>query len=156
MADVAKSLKEEKIQNLRLRLPLLVSRKTLLREVLEKMREKKRGCVVVTDNKKIVGIFTERDAMTKVAEKGTSLETTIEQLMTPNPRVLRMEDTVAEAIRVMNEGKYRHIPLVNEAGEAQGVLGVRDIIRYLAEHFPYEVYNLPPDPHQVIRAPEGA
>ena len=76
--------------------------------------------------------------------------------MTPNPTTLKTTDSVADAIRLMNQGHYRHLPLVDENGGLVGVLGVRDLINYLAEHYPYEVYNLPPDPHQVIRAPEGA
>lgn len=155
MSDLKKVLKEEKIQALRLRPPLSLPDNTPLKKVLELMREKKTGCVMVVREKKVVGIFTERDALTRVVEQKASPKTPIEQLMTPNPKVLHQGDSVADVIRLMNAGTYRHIPILTVGGEVQGVVSVRDILTYLAEHFPYEIYNLPPDP-QIIRAPEGA
>ena len=110
----------------------------------------------MVEGKGVIGIFTERDVLTKVVEQKVDLATPIEKLMTPDPKVLKREDSVADAIRLMNQGGYRHIPIVDDQGEVQGIVRVRDIIKYLAEHFPYEVYNLPPDPRQIIRAPEGA
>jgi len=120
------------------------------------MKEEKKGYAVVTDHKKVLGIFTERDILTRVIEQKTDLNVPIEKVMTANPRVLKTIDSVADAIRLMSEGSYRHIPLVDENENIMGLLGVRDLIQYLAEHYPYEVYNLPPDPQQVIRTPEGA
>lgn len=155
MKDLKKVLKEERIHGLRMRPPVCLPKETPLKRVLEMMREKKTGCAILTDEKKIVGIFTERDALTRVVEQKIDLKTPIEKLMTPDPKVLKIEDSVADAIRLMNQGGYRHIPILDSREWVQGVVSVRDILKYLAEHFPYEVYNLPPDP-QVIRAPEGA
>ena len=120
--------------------------------------EKKGYAIILEDEKtsKIAGIFTERDVMTRIVEQKVSPSTPVEKVMTANPKTLKATDSVADAIRMMNEGHYRHLPLVDDAGRLVGVLSVRDLIAYLAEHYPYEVYNLPPDPHQVIRAPEGA
>ena len=154
--DMNKVLKSEKIQSLRLRTAVSLERSTPLKKVLDAMRVNKTGAVVIVDNKKIVGIFTERDAMTRVVEQKIDGNTPIEKLMTPDPKVLRMEDSVADVIQLMNKGGYRHIPLVDSQGEIQGMVTVRDIIKYLAEHFPYEIYNLPPDPNQIMQAPEGA
>lgn len=155
MSDLKKALKEDKIQGLRLRPPLCLPQETPLKKVLELMREKKTGCAILVNEKKIVGIFTERDALTRVIEQKVDPKTPIEKLMTANPKVLKRGDSVADAIRLMNQGTYRHIPILDGEGEVQGVVSVRGILQYLAEHFPYEVYNLPPDP-QIIRAPEGA
>ncbi len=155
--DMKKVLKSEKIQSLRLRSAVSLERSTPLKKVLGAMRDNKKGAVVIVDDhKKIVGIFTERDAMTRVVEQKIDGGTPIEKLMTPDPKVLKVEDSVADAIQLMNKGGYRHIPLVDSRGEIQGIVTVRDIIKYLAEHFPYEIYNLPPDPHQIMQAPEGA
>lgn len=159
MADLRKSLKSEKIQCLRLRSPLTVDRTTPLKNVLVRMREEKKGYAIVLDKgdgKKIVGIFTERDVMTRVIEQKVDLKTPVEKVMTPNPKVLKITDSVADAIALMSGGSYRHAPLVDDKDEVAGILGVRDLIQYLAEHYPYEVYNLPPDPKQIIRDAEGA
>ena len=119
------------------------------------MSEKKTGSVTVVEGMRVVGIFTERDVLTRVVEQKVNPKTPLSKLMTSDPKVLKMGDSIADAIRLMNQGSYRHIPITDEAGEVQGILSVRDIIKYLAEHFPCEVYNLPPGP-QIIRAPEGA
>ncbi len=156
MSDLSKALINEKIQNLSLGMPLVVSKTATLGEVLGKITSERRAYAVIVAEGHVAGIFTERDLMTRVALQHPPLTTPIEKLMTPNPTVLKGNDSMAEAIRVMNQGGHRHVPIISEQGALQGVLGVRDLIRYLAEHFPYEVYNLPPDPEQTMREPEGA
>ena len=97
--------------------------------------------------------------MTRVVgqkDQKIDLNLPVEGVMTKNPKTLRMTDTVADAIVLMNQGSYRHIPIVDTNGSVQGIVSVRDVIKYLAEHYPYEVYNLPPDPHQIMRSPDGA
>jgi len=56
----------------------------------------------------------------------------------------------------MEEGGYRHLPVVDVTGKPLGVLSVKRIVHYLAEHFPATVYNLPPDPSSVPQSAEGA
>jgi CBS domain-containing protein len=76
--------------------------------------------------------------------------------MSSKPATLPNSATVGDAIRVMSEGGYRHLPVVDEAGRPHGVVAVHGIVRYLVDHFPETVYNLPPDPKSVPRAREGA
>jgi CBS domain-containing protein len=123
------------------------------------MRKENKGYAVVLEDeasRKVAGIFTERDVMTRVVEQKVAAATPVEKVMTTNPTTLKLTDSVADAIRLMSQGHYRHLPLVDDDGGLVGVLSVRDLITYLAEHYPHQVFNLPPDPHQVIRAPEGA
>jgi hypothetical protein len=56
----------------------------------------------------------------------------------------------------MSKGGYRRLPIVDEAGKPTGILRVKGILRYLVEHFPAVVYNLPPEPHQTTQQREGA
>jgi hypothetical protein len=56
----------------------------------------------------------------------------------------------------MDEGGYRHLPVVDEGGRPVGVLSVKRIVHYLVEHFPTTVYNLPPNPGAVPQEREGA
>lgn len=120
------------------------------------MRDKKRGCAIIQQKTKMIGIFTERDLLTRVIGNNLELSTPIDQVMTPNPSFLTLESSISEAIKLMSQKGYRHIPLVNNQNEIQGFISVRDILDFLAEHFPYEVYSLPPDPHQINKTPEGA
>ena len=154
--DLKKTLKVEQIQYLKLRLPIRVDPQTSLEIVIEKMAEGRSGCVLIEEKGKLVGIMTERDFLTRVIEPNRDFKTAVREVMTPNPKCLKTDDTVANAISVMSQGGYRRLPILNATGEIAGVLSVKGLVQYLAEHFACEVYNLPPDPHQVQRAPEGA
>ncbi len=126
-----------------------------VKRAIEFMRENQSAYIVVADNKKVVGIFTETDVMQKVLERKIDWRKPIRQFMTKNPSVLRPGDTVGRAIDLMAENNFYHIPLVNEKNELVGVLSVRTLIRFLAEFYPAEVYNLPPNLHQIMLTPEG-
>ena len=103
----------------------------------------------------LVGIFTERDVLLKVADS-SKLDTQIESLMTPDPQVLTVEDPVSKALSLMTEGHYRNVPVLGENGEIVGNLSQHAVIRFLTDHFPREIYNLPPDPELIPRTREGA
>src|SRR3989338_8141868 len=119
------------------------------------MQEDKAGYIVVAKNKKAVGIFTETDVVQKILDKDVNWENPISQYMTKDPFVLKPTDTVGTAIDLMGEHKFYHIPLVDDKGELVNVLSVRTLIRFLAEFYPQEVYNLPPHPDQIMDTPEG-
>jgi CBS domain-containing protein len=55
----------------------------------------------------------------------------------------------------MNERHFRHIPVIDEAGNAHGIVSVKDVINLIAESFPEKVLNLPPRPHQKMESPDG-
>jgi CBS-domain-containing membrane protein len=80
----------------------------------------------------------------------------VERLMTTEPKTLDLDDTIRDAIVLMQTGRYRNVPMVDSAGFLVGVVRQSDIIKYLAESFPEELLNLPPRPHQRMKEPEGA
>jgi CBS domain-containing protein len=93
------------------------------------------------------GVFTERDLMTRVDHRGHDWHgRTIGECMTAGPRCLDLDASLEDAIVLMQQGAFRNLPLVDASGRATGVLTVRDILRYIAENFPQEFVNLPPDP----------
>ena len=128
---------------------------TSVRDAIALMQEQRAGYVVITDNQKCVGIFTETDVMRKVLEQNADRNRPVREFMSPNPVCLKLEDSVGKAIEVMGKHRFYHIPLVNEKGELVQVISVRTLIRFLAEFYPAEVLNLPPDPNQVMKTPEG-
>lgn len=97
---------------------------------------------------RVVGIFTERDYLDKLSREGVDHDRPIDEVMTADPRVVSPEDTIDQAIMWMIRGGYRHLPVVDGAGILVGLVSTTDIIAYLAEFFPVEVYNLPPRLHQ--------
>jgi CBS domain-containing protein len=87
-------------------------------------------CLLVTENGALVGIFTDRDAILKVAGQGAS-DRTIGEVMTHDPVILRSGDAVAVAIHKMAVGGFRHIPII-EDGRPTGVVSARDVFAHLA------------------------
>jgi CBS domain-containing protein len=104
----------------------------------------------------LVGVLTERDVFGKIVGGSLDLSRPVETLMTNDPHTLDLDQTILDAILLMQTGRYRNVPVVDEAGQLVGVVRQSDIIKYLAESFPEELLNLPPRPHQRMKQPEGA
>lgn len=122
---------------------------------IDLMRENKSAYIVVAENRRVVGMFTESDVTRKILGKNVDQKSPVRDFMTKDPIVLRQDDTVGRAVDLMAENDFYHIPLVNEKQELINVLSVRTLVRFLAEFYPGEVYNIPPNPHQVAPTAEG-
>lgn len=89
------------------------------------------GCVLVTERDMLVGILTERDVLLKAAGDNVDLNAvTVRQVMSPDPVVLRDEDTLATALYKMSNGGFRHMPLVKD-GYPTRVVSIRDLFRHV-------------------------
>lgn len=89
------------------------------------MAKRKVGAVMVVEHKRLVGIFTERDAVFRVVAKGRDARTTpIAEVMTRTPQTLSPDDLFGHALLLMHENGYRHIPVV-ENGEPIGMVSSR-------------------------------
>lgn len=131
-----------------------VSPFTPLSQAIEAMKNDEGGCVIVSDDGRVAGIFTERDLLTKVLGENADMESPISEWMQPNVETLSPEATIGEAVRLMNERSFRNIPLVKD-DELVGSISVFDIITYLAECYPKETMNLPPLSAQVMDTVDG-
>lgn len=154
--DLAKNLKIDSVSRLHPTPPRQVSSQQTIAEAIDLMRQERVGCLLVCQAKKLVGIFTERDLLRRVLAAGKPLTVPVAECMTPDPVVVHPKDSISTAIRHMEEGGYRHLPVVDERGRPVGVLSVKRIVHYLVEHFPSTVYNLPPDPGLMPQEREGA
>jgi CBS domain-containing protein len=154
--DLARNLKIDSVSRLNPTAPLQVTPQQTVAEAVKLMRKERVGCLLVCQAGRIIGLFTERDLMHRVMSTGKPLSLPVAQVMTPNPVMVHPKDPIAVAIRRMEEGGYRHLPVVNEKGQPVGVLSVKRILSYLVDHFPATIYNLPPDPRVVPLKPEGA
>lgn len=154
--DLAKNLKIDSVSRLTTSPLLQVGPARAVAEAAALMRREQVGCVLICEGEKLVGIFTERDLMRRVMAAGKPLTVPVSECMTPGPVVVHPKDPIAAAVRLMETGGYRHLPVVDESGRPVGVLSVKRIVHYLVEHFPATVYNLPPDPAAVPNEREGA
>jgi signal-transduction protein with cAMP-binding, CBS, and nucleotidyltransferase domain len=98
-------------------------------EAIQRMHAEGSDCLLVTDGGRLIGIFTDRDAVVKAAGKRLDI-LTVRDFMTPDPVVLRHEDTIAVAIHKMAVGEFRHIPIVDD-GRPIGVVSAADVFRHL-------------------------
>jgi len=153
--DIARNLKIESVLRLHPNPPWNVGPTQSVAEAVALMREKLVGCVLVCSERRILGIFTERDLLRRVMAKNKPLSAPVSESMTHEPITVHPKDSIATAIRRMEEGGYRHFPVVIE-DKPVGILSVKRIVHFLVEHFPGTVYNLPPDCPPFMPRREGA
>jgi CBS domain-containing protein len=154
--ELARNLKVDSVSRLRPAPALCLCPDQTVAEAVALMRQHRVGCILICEQDEVVGIFTERDLMQRVLAGGRRLSVDVCSCMTRDPVVVRPKDSVATAVRHMVEGGYRHLPVVDESGRPSGMLSVKRIVHYLAEHFPATIYNLPPDPSSFPLRAEGA
>lgn len=153
--DLAKNLKIESVSRLNPNRPWSLSPEQTAADAVALMRARGVGCVLICAEGRLVGIFTERDLLRRVLAAGRPMTIPLHECMTPNPVTVQPKDPINTAVRLMEEGGYRHLPVV-DAGKPVGILSVKRIVHYLVEHFPATVYNLPPDRQASARSREGA
>ncbi len=128
---------------------------TPLSQAIEVMKQDEGGCAIVcAKDQSVVGIFTERDLLTKIVGQAVDENAPVSDWMSPVVATLTPEATIGDAVAIMNDKGYRNIPLV-KAGKLVGSISVFDVIRYLAESYPKTTMNLPPNPDQVMESTDG-
>lgn len=116
-------------------------------KVVDEMKAKGRGAVLVVEDGALVGIFTERDLVSRVDHSDVLWShVVVKDVMTPHPTVVRPTDSLAEALRLLIQGRRRHLPVVDDRGKVKGLISIRDLLGYIASKFPEDMINLPPNP----------
>ena len=118
------------ISNVRMSKPLVMAPATPVRDAVAAMHDDPSGAVVIADASGILGVFTERDVLKKVAGHNDAFDRPISDYMTPDPVVLRDDDTMATALHKMGSGGFRHIPLTRD-GELVAMMTARDALGWL-------------------------
>lgn len=120
MAQVYELVKDRKIY-------FIESERSVL-EAARFMMEHNIGALPVLRNGELVGMFSERDVMTRVVAGGRSPGTTkVAEVMTSNPRAVGPDETVENCLFMMREYGFRHIPIVEER-KLRGMVSLRDIL----------------------------
>lgn len=95
------------------------------------MNEKKIGALLVLHDSRLVGMFTERDVLTRVVGTHRNAdETRIREVMTTKLLVVEPSTTVGEAMRIVTEKRFRHLPVM-EGGQLKGMISSGDLTRWL-------------------------
>jgi CBS domain-containing protein len=128
--------------------PATVSVLATVDDAIRTMLDKDVGAVAVIDEHGVVaGMFTERDVLAKFALSGRSAaETPVRDLMSPMVEMATSETTASEALQVMLERHYRHMPIVDDRGRVLGVLSIRNILEARIDDLLAELDGKPDKP----------
>ena len=131
-----RSLHQEPVQALGKHSPVVVTADRKVKDVLVSLVTHCDGCaVVVDDHGSVLGVFSERDLLSKVAGRGEELlERPVRDFMTPDPVVIETSAPIAYALHQMALGGYRHLPLV-QGGKPVGMVSIRDIVTFICDRF---------------------
>ncbi|MCH2162702.1 MAG: CBS domain-containing protein [Phycisphaerales bacterium] len=143
-------LLQEPISVLATRAPLIFSENTATSTAMRAMQSEHSGVVLITPDGSaqtpLVGIFTERDILLRVINRGRNpAETPLSEMMSADLEVLQSDARLAWVLNMMSVGGFRHVPIVNSQGHPVAVVSVRDIVEFLVSSFPNQILNLPPD-----------
>jgi CBS domain-containing protein len=152
--DKPRRVRNDSVQLLETKDYVCVTPSAPLSEAIEQMKKDEGGCVVICEDERVVGIFTERDLLHKIIGQEVDFNAPISAWMSTEVEMLTPEATIGDAVLVMNEKGYRNIPLIQN-GRLVGSISLLDVITYLAESYPKETMNLPPVPAQVMDTQEG-
>jgi CBS domain-containing protein len=132
--EVERGLLRDRIETLQPNAPLTVSPDTTVGEVLRMMIDRRVGCIMIVEGDRLLGIFSERDALMRVnVDAAKFAARPVSDVMTVNPATLRARDKIAYALNRMNVGGFRHLPILDNDDKLVGVISIRDILRYLTE-----------------------
>jgi signal-transduction protein with cAMP-binding, CBS, and nucleotidyltransferase domain len=129
---VERSLMEDAVGRLCPHLPFTVLPSTTIKETIRSMLDHKIGALLVVDSSgSLLGIFSERDLLTRVIDLHENYEQLpVERFMTSKPETVTAEDTLAFALHKMDVGGYRHLPVL-KGGRPVGVISARDMLRHI-------------------------
>jgi len=151
----SRKAREDSVTSMEIADYVCIAPSTPLSKAIEAMTQDEGGCAIVcTEDGSVVGIFTERDLLTKIVGRDIDLNAPVSNWMSPVVATLTPEATIGDAVNIMNDKGYRNVPLV-KAGKLVGSISVFDIISYLAESYPKTTMNLPPNPDQVMESTDG-
>lgn len=144
--EIRGALFDDTIAGLAPAAPICLREAATVREAIQHMLTRRQAGVLVVDGDgRLVGIFTERDVLTRVVGKDLDPKRTpLAAVMTANPEALAVNHRIAYAVHCMSVAGYRTVPLVDQDRRPVGIVTVSDVLRWLAGLFPEAVLNLPP------------
>ena len=119
--------------------PVIAPVSASVAEAARLMKEHNTGALMICDGDKLVGVFTERDALFRVVAEGKSGDTTpLSDVMTREPKTVTADKPFLHALQLMHDGGFRHLPVVEDE-RLLGIVSVRDALGPELESFVYEL-----------------
>ena len=112
---------------------LSVTPDTIILDALRLMSEKNVGALLVMENEKLIGIFSERDYARKIILKGrTALDTQVGEIMTSEVITISPDETIEQCMKLMSQKRIRHLPFV-QSSKVVGVISIGDVVKFIIE-----------------------
>jgi predicted transcriptional regulator len=153
--SVRGTFETDPISALGLPLPVSIGTSATIGAALTAVQEHGRGYVLIVEDDRPRGIMSEREVLMKIVARDVKYDSNVGEFASRIPVTLTARDSIARGIKLMIAEGVENIPIVDETGRATGVLRTTDVIHFLAEVFPEQLLNLPPEPHQTMPKPEG-
>lgn len=107
-----------------------------IEDAVHRMADLNVGCLLVVENDRLAGIFTQSDLLLRVIDRYPDIKgMLLRDVMTPDPVFVRNTDIPAKAINLMSVGGFRHIPVLDCDDRVVGLIGPRRVTDYLRNHF---------------------
>ncbi len=147
----------ERVGYLCIRHPLTSEPRENLFLCLKRMRYLSKGCaVVVGADRRMEGLLTERAILASVDSDETASRLSVGEVMDEEAPSIQAEAPLSEALRLFVSRQLTYLPVLGDDRAVHGLLSVKSITFFLAEHFPAALMNLPPEKRAVSRRSEGA
>jgi CBS domain-containing protein len=145
----------EIIEHLSLQEPVIVDEDTTIVDAVKQMQQHETGCLLITNKKnELTGIVTTQELMHEYVDTSLPGETEVSRIMTKKPITIPPDMKITDAAEHLYKNNIRHFPVL-KGNKIKGLLSVRVLMDFIAEHLPSEVLNLPPDRSIIPKQPDG-
>ena len=134
--DFETSLTQSPVSTLAPLEPIFIGAQASVREAIDCLRQRRVGAVLVGSPDALLGIFTERDVLLRIAHcYEDTMDTHVSEFMTADIQTVEFDAPIAFALHLMSVGDFRHLP-VTRADRVVGVISLRDVVSFLSETYP--------------------
>jgi CBS domain-containing protein len=131
-----KALAEETVGAIQSTPVAMVTPETPVHAALQTLARLKVSCLLIEDQSKLVGVFSDRDVLERVAlEYDQVKDRPVRELMTANPVVVYESDSAAAALSIMAVSGFRHVPVTKVDGTIVGIISPQRVTEFLRKHF---------------------
>lgn len=121
---------------------LFVTPDTSVADCVRKMNTERVGALIVMEGDRPIGIFTERDVMTRVLDAERDAKSTrVSEVMSPDLACVKSSTTVGEALHIISEKRFRHLPVIDN-GAVKGMVSIGDLTHWLVRDQEQEIQHL--------------
>lgn len=133
--SLERALAEEHVTAIEARPFSTIAANCSVHEALQKLEGDEIACLLVAEDGKLVGVFSDRDVLDQVAlEYDEVKQKPVRDVMTPNPVSVDQNDSAAAALSVMAVSGYRHVPVVDSKDKILGIISPKRVAQFLNKH----------------------